>query len=222
MYELTGGAFDVSIGSGLDGLELVPDEFDGPRARRRRPPRPRRHRQGLRGRPHGGAARGVGDRARARPRRLELGPGPRAAAGAARAGRSTLSAPGAAASRGCSPGSAARQKALSASGTRKGDHILDPRTGRPCARPRGLGGAARAAARGRPTGRRRRSPRPSRPRSWSSPTERSPSCAGRCPGLEAWLVEDGGPRPTWARLPGTGRERRPGSSGSRRTEARGE
>ena len=31
MFELTGGAFDVSIGTGLPSLELDPDEFVGPR-----------------------------------------------------------------------------------------------------------------------------------------------------------------------------------------------
>ena len=53
----------------------------GPRDGRWRPRRSRRHRQGLRGGPGGGAARGVGPRARVRPRRLQLRRRPRAAGG---------------------------------------------------------------------------------------------------------------------------------------------
>ena len=60
VFDLTGGAFDVSIGTGLPSLELDPDASLVRATRERRAARPRRHRQGLRGRPDGGAARGVG------------------------------------------------------------------------------------------------------------------------------------------------------------------
>ena len=101
----------------------------GSRDDKRRPHRPRRHRQGLRGRPDGGTARGVGARPGARPRRVQLGPSRstlrRARRVAAHAERSAGSPPAVLARL------AVRQTALGASGRRKGDHIVDPRTGEP-------------------------------------------------------------------------------------------
>ena len=80
LFDLTGGTFDPSIGTGLATLELDADDFQI----RRRPAGCRltwRHRQGLRGRSDGGTAGGLGASAGARPRGLQLGPGTRAARG---------------------------------------------------------------------------------------------------------------------------------------------
>jgi thiamine biosynthesis lipoprotein len=129
MREVTLGAFDISIGSGLDGLDIVADEFTvGAR------------RGGVR-LDLGGIGKGYAvDRVAELLEEWEvrhalihggwssvlaLEPPPDADGWAL-----TLSAPG--------PGEdrvlarlSARQKALSASGTQKGDHILDPRSGIP-------------------------------------------------------------------------------------------
>jgi thiamine biosynthesis lipoprotein len=129
LFDRTGGAFDISIGSGLDHLELIADEFavhvraDGVRI-------------DLGGIGKGyavdrmaelldewGIERALVHGGFSSVRALEPPPD--------RDGWAlTLSAPW--------PGDemvlarlSARQKALSASGTRKGNHILDPRTGRP-------------------------------------------------------------------------------------------
>jgi thiamine biosynthesis lipoprotein len=128
LFDRTGGAFDVSIGSGLDGLELVPDAFTV-----------KAHADGIR-LDLGGIGKGYAvDRMADLLREWEvlravvhggfssvlaLEPPPD------REGWPlTLSAPW--------PGDerilarlSARRMALSASGTRKGDHIVDPRTGR--------------------------------------------------------------------------------------------
>jgi thiamine biosynthesis lipoprotein len=129
MYDLTGGAFDIAMGSGLTGLEISPDGF----VVSARAPGVRLDLGGIGkgyavdrvadlleewGIPqalvHGGFSSVLA---------LEPPPG-------ADGWSLTLSAPG--------PGEqpvlariSARQKALSASGTQKGDHIVDPRTGRP-------------------------------------------------------------------------------------------
>jgi thiamine biosynthesis lipoprotein len=129
MYDLTAGAFDISIGSGLEALEILPDEFvvnaraDGVRL------------------DLGGIGKGFAvDRVAELLEEWEipcalvhggfssvlaLEPPPDADGWPL-----TLSAP--------EPAEplvlariSARQKALSASGTKKGDHILDPRTGQP-------------------------------------------------------------------------------------------
>ena len=60
LFDLTGGAFDISIGTGLPSLELDADDFLVRATTRRGAGGPRRHRQGLRGRSDGGTARGVG------------------------------------------------------------------------------------------------------------------------------------------------------------------
>ena len=60
MFDLTGGAFDISIGTGLPSLELDADDFVVRATTGRGAGRSRRHRQGLRGRSDGGTARGVG------------------------------------------------------------------------------------------------------------------------------------------------------------------
>jgi FAD:protein FMN transferase len=150
LYELTGGAFDVSIGTGLEALELVPDEHAV-----------RAHAAGVR-LDLGGIGKGYA---------VDRMAGVLEEWGVERAlvhgGWSSVVAleppPGedgwTLALRSCEPGALvlerlrARQRALSASGTRKRDHILDPRTGRPVARgavwvalPRGIGGGRSPAA----------------------------------------------------------------------------
>jgi FAD:protein FMN transferase len=129
IYELTGKAFDVSIGSGMERLELVPDEFtvhaleDGARL------------------DLGGIGKGYAVDRMAElveewdiPRALVHGGFSSVLALESPPDRDgwplTLSAPG--------PGEdrvlarvPACQMALSASGVRKGDHILDPRSGHP-------------------------------------------------------------------------------------------
>ena len=76
-----------------------PRRLPGSRDEKRRADRSRRHRQGLRGRPDGRTARGVGARDGARSRGIQLGPRPRGAAGprrvAAHPERSRRSLPGA-------------------------------------------------------------------------------------------------------------------------------
>jgi hypothetical protein len=117
---------------------------------RRRPPRPRRHRQGLRRRPDGrvleewGIERALVHGGRSSVVALEPPPGEDG-------WTLTLRAAGAQAP--VLERLRARQRALSASGTRKREHILDPRTGQPVARgavwvvlPRGLEGGRSPAA----------------------------------------------------------------------------
>jgi thiamine biosynthesis lipoprotein len=186
MHELTGGAFDISVGSGLDGLELMPEEFTV-RARR----------DGVR-LDLGGIAKGYAvDRVAELLEEWEI---PRALVHGgwssvlalepppdAEGWTLTLSAPEPQAPRVLARISA-RQRALSASGTRKGDHILDPRTRRP-ARER----AAWVAVGGREPG------------DSSSPAtlaetlstafmvldpEEAVELCRQCPGVEAWLVEE--------------------------------
>jgi thiamine biosynthesis lipoprotein len=129
MHDRTGGAFDISIGSGLEGLDLVPEEFTV-RARTAGV------RLDLGGIAKGFAVDRVGelleewDISRALVHGgwssvLALDPPPDGEGWPL-----TLSAP--------EPGDervlariSARRRAMSASGTRKRDHILDPRTGRP-------------------------------------------------------------------------------------------
>ena len=102
----------------------------GPRDDGRRAGRSRRHRQGLRGGPDGGTARGVGPRT-SRSSTAASAPSsrssrPRARRLAADAERSRRAVAGALAL-------SVRQTALSASGVRKGDHILDRAPACPCA-----------------------------------------------------------------------------------------
>ena len=84
LFDLTGGAFDISIGTGLPSLDLDADDVRGPLDEGRGPRGPGRHRQGLRGRSDGGVARGVGPRAGAHPRGLQLRARARGAGGTRR------------------------------------------------------------------------------------------------------------------------------------------
>jgi thiamine biosynthesis lipoprotein len=150
LYELTAGAFDVSIGTGLESLELAPDEH----AVRANAGGVRLDLGGIgkgfavdrmaavleewgieRALVHGGRSSVVA---------LEPPPGEDGWTLTLRAGE----APAPVLQR-----LRARQRALSASGTRKREHILDPRTGQPVARgavwivlPRGLEGGRSPAA----------------------------------------------------------------------------
>ncbi len=129
MYDVTGGAFDVSIGTGLDQLELVPDGFlvrargDGVRL-------------DLGGIGKGYAVDRMAELLEEWGIRRALVHGGKSSVVAMEAPEETegwpltLSAP--------DPGEprvlariAARQMALSASGTQKAGHIVDPRTGQP-------------------------------------------------------------------------------------------
>ncbi len=128
MYEVTGGAFDISIGSGLLGLELVPDGFV------------------VHARAHGvrldlgGIGKGYAvDRVAELLEEWEIhhalvhGGFSSVLALEAPPERNgwplTLSSPRRE-DQAVLARVSARQKALSASGTQKGDHIRDPRTGR--------------------------------------------------------------------------------------------
>ena len=126
MHALTRQAFDVSIGTGLERLELVPDDFAV------------HAREAGAQLDLGGIGKGFAVDFMAESLRewdiccaLVHGGYSSVLAGDAPPGRDgwplTLSAPGAG---GVLARVSARQKALSASGTRKGDHIRDPRTGR--------------------------------------------------------------------------------------------
>jgi thiamine biosynthesis lipoprotein len=188
MHEITGGAFDVSLGSGLGALELDPDDFTVHALR-----------TGVRV-DLGGIGKGHAvDRAAELLAEdwgieqvlvhggwssvLALSPPPDAEGWTL-----TLTSPasGERVARPC-----ARHQAFSASGARKGGHIRDPRTGRPA-----LGRAAWVAL-----------PRAGEGREDAAAVAEALSTAfmvlseqeiaalhGRWPGLEAWLVlsRDGG------------------------------
>jgi len=150
LYGLTGGAFDVSIGTGLEALELLPDDHVV-----------RAHAAGVR-LDLGGIGKGfAADRLAGVleewgiERALVHGGWSSVVALEPPPGEDgwTLTL------RSCEPKAPvlerlrARQRALSASGTRRRDHILDPRTGRPVARgavwvalPRGIDGGRSPAA----------------------------------------------------------------------------
>jgi thiamine biosynthesis lipoprotein len=188
MFELTGGAFDVAVGTGLDRLELDPERLtvhaleDGARL------------------DLGGIGKGFAvDRMAAL--LVEWG----LERSLVHGGWSSVAAlepppewPGWPLGMSAPPGSAAsprlvarveaRQQALSASGTRKGDHIVDPRTGRavaeravwvrvpvPQAQTDGLSPAAVADALSTAF--------------MILPTERIDELCRTNPGLEAWRLE---------------------------------
>ena len=185
MHDRTGGAFDISVGSGLDGLDFVSQDFTV------------LARTGGVRLDLGGIAKGYAvDRVAELLEEWEI------SRALVHGGWSsvlalepppdgegwplTLSAP--------EPGEqrilariSARQKAVSASGTRKGDHILDPRTGRPVRRR-----AVWVAVGGREEG------DSGSPAAFAEtlstafmvlPPEEVADLCRRCPGVEAWLVE---------------------------------
>jgi thiamine biosynthesis lipoprotein len=203
LFALTGGAFDVSIGTGLDDLDLDPDSLTV-----------RTGRDGVRV-DLGGIGKGYAVDRMAEvldewgigsvlvhggfSSVLALEPPP-----GEDGWRLTLRAPGAvegaALERLC-----VRQVALSASGTRKGDHVVDPRSGAPV-----RDGAAWAIVPCRPAGAAGRAAEgwPDLERSPSAvaeglstaflilaPTEVEELCR-RAPGVEAWLAAGPADRPS--------------------------
>ena len=197
MHALTGGAFDISIGSGLERLELVPDEFVVRAHRRRRSAGPGRHRQGLRGRSHGGAAGGVGDRERSHPRGLQLGarpgrsPGPgRVASHPERAWPRGRRGPGP--DLGATPWRSARRA------RRRETHIRDPLAGRAVDDRTAWTALSCSAGRGGVASREWheavRSPAAVAEALSTAfmilPVEEIAELCGRCPGLEAWLIRE--------------------------------
>jgi thiamine biosynthesis lipoprotein len=184
VYRLTGGAFDVSIGTGLDRLELAPDEFTVHA-------RESGARLDL-----GGVGKGYAVDRMAElveewemPRALVHGgfssvlalePPPEQGGWPL-----TLRAPGPGDNRVLARVSA-RRRAFSASGVRKGDHILDPRTGL-AARGRAAawvsipgadGGSPAALADGFSTA------------FMILPADEIADLCRRFPGLEAWILEE--------------------------------
>jgi len=196
VYALTGGAFDAAIGSGLERLDLDPDGFTV------------HAREGGAGLDLGGIGKGYAVDRMAEvleeweiPRALVHGGYSSVLALEPPPDREgwllTLSAPG--------DGRilariSARRRAFSASGVRKGDHILDPRTGHPvCGRvaawvavPREEGGSSAAVADALSTA------------FMIQPADEIADLCRRFPGLEAWIVEEptesGGPAPALAHM----------------------
>ena len=203
MHALTGGAFDISVGSGLERLVFVPDRFlvraldDGVRL------------------DLGGIGKGYAVDRMAElldewgiPRALLHGGFSSVLALDAPPGHDgwplTLTMPGAAADE-ARIRISARQMALSASGTQKGAHIRDPRTGRP------VQDRAAWAVLARPGGTEEETDEGWRDAVRSPaavaealstafmilPVEEIAALCRRIPGLEAWVVReapgDGGP-----------------------------
>ena len=183
LYNLTGRAFDIAIGSGLEALDLDPDGFavcaraDGVRL------------------DLGGIGKGYAVDRMAEvleewevARALVHGGFSSALALEAPPDRDgwplTLSAPGPGDDRGLARVSAC-QVAFSASGTRKGDHIRDPRTGLAVqdraawvSLPRAAAGSPAAVAEGLSTA------------FMIMPVEEIAGLCRREPGIEAWLVRE--------------------------------
>jgi thiamine biosynthesis lipoprotein len=186
-YDLTRGAFDVSVGSGLAGLELDPDGFFVHA-------RASGIRLDLGGIGKGYALDRVAELLEEWDVRKALVHGGFSSVLALEPPPDgdgwplTLSAPEPLEPRVLHRISA-RQQALSASGTRKGDHILDPRTGRPVRKRavwvavggREAGGAESPAARAEALS----------TAFMVLPREEAADLCRQCPGVEAWLVEDG-------------------------------
>jgi thiamine biosynthesis lipoprotein len=187
MHDRTRGAFDISVGSGLDGLDLVPEDFTV------------LARTGGVQLDLGGIGKGYAvDRVAELLEEWEISralihggwssvlalePPPDADGWPL-----TLSAP--------EPGEqrvlariSARQKALSASGTQKRDHILDPRTGR-AVRSRAVWVAVESGDEGNPGSRATFAETLSTAFTVLPPEEVADLCR-EWPGVEAWLVEQG-------------------------------
>lgn len=199
LHDLTDGAFDASIGSGLHRLELDPEEFTV------------RAREGGARLDLGGIGKGYAvDRVAELleeweiPRALVHGgyssvlalePPPEQDAWAL-----TLSAPG---SGSVLTRVSARQRAFSASGVQKGDHILDPRTGLAA---QGRAGAWVAVA--REDGASAAAVADALSTAFMVlPVNEIAALCSRSPGLEAWLVPEPtgeGEGPALAHLGGSG------------------
>lgn len=187
MYDLTAGAFDVTLGRGWNGLDLVPDEFtvhareDGVRL------------------DLGGIGKGYAvDRVAELLEEWEI---PQALVHGGFSSVLALEPPPDGDGwpltlRAPPPGEprvlarlSACQKALSASGTQKGAHILDPRTGQPV-RPRAVWVAMGGREEGQSGSEATRAEALSTAFMVLSREEVADLCR-RCPGVEAWLVEEG-------------------------------
>ncbi len=215
LYDLTGRAFDISIGSGLEAARSRPGRVRRPRAGRRGPAGPGRHRQGLRGRPHGGAAGGVGGPPRPRPRGLQLGPGPRGPSGPGRMAPDPERAR-ARGRQGPRPGLGAPgglQRVRDAEGR---PHPGPPhRPGR--AGPGGLGGSLPPAERRARDGRSPAAVAEGLSTAFMIlPVEEIAELCRREPGLEAWLVREPAEEGAGRRPSSTWPPRGPESDGSRR------
>jgi len=196
VYALTGGAFDAAIGSGLERLDLDPDEFTV------------HAREGGAGLDLGGIGKGYAVDRMAEvleeweiPRALVHGGYSSVLALEPPPDREgwllTLSAPGSAR---ILARVSARRRAFSASGVRKGDHILDPRTGHPVygrvaawvAAPWEEGGSSAAVADALSTA------------FMIQPADEIDDLCRSFPGLEAWIVgegtESGGSAPALAHM----------------------
>ncbi len=200
LHELTRGAFDVSLGAGIDGLDLEPDELTV------------HARKGGVSLALGGIGKGyavdrVAELLEEWEVRRALVHGGFSSVRAlepptdAEGWPLTLSAPGTA--RVLARVSACR-RAFSASGTQKGDHILDPRSGRPAPKRvtwvavpcLGAGTSPATLAEGLSTA------------FMVLPTPEIEELCGRCPGVEAWLVPEptgpSGAEPTLVHFPAAG------------------
>ena len=183
VHALTGGAFDAAIGSGLERLELDPDGFTVHAS------------EGGAGLDLGGIGKGYAVDRMAEvlkeweiPRALVHGGYSSVLALEPPPDREgwplTLSAPG---NGGILARVWARRRAFSASGVRKGDHILDPRTGHPVygrvaawvAAPWEEGGSSAAVADALSTA------------FMIQPADEIADLCRRFPGLEAWIVGQG-------------------------------
>jgi len=196
VYALTGGAFDAAIGSGLERLDLDPDGFTV------------HAREGGAGLDLGGIGKGYAVDRMAEvleeweiPRALVHGGYSSVLALEPPPDREgwllTLSAPGSAR---ILARVSARRRAFSASGVRKGDHILDPRTGHPVygrvaawvAAPWEEGGSSAAVADALSTA------------FMIQPADEIDDLCRSFPGLEAWIVgegtESGGSAPALAHM----------------------
>ncbi|HYN01331.1 MAG TPA: FAD:protein FMN transferase [Vicinamibacteria bacterium] len=196
VHALTGGAFDAAIGSGLERLDLDPDGFTV------------RAREGGAGLDLGGIGKGYAVDRMAEvleeweiPRALVHGGFSSVLALEPPPDREgwllTLSAPGSAR---ILARVSARRRAFSASGVRKGDHILDPRTGHPVygrvaawvAAPWEEGGSSAAVADALSTA------------FMIQPADEIDDLCRSFPGLEAWIVgegtESGGSAPALAHM----------------------
>jgi thiamine biosynthesis lipoprotein len=187
MFEVTAGAFDISLGTGLEALDLLPEEFTV-----------HAHAAGV-SIDLGGIAKGyavdrVADLLDEWHVRRALVHGGQSSVRALEAPPDrdgwelTLSAPEPDERRVLARLSA-RQRALSASGTRKRDHIVDPRTGAAAWR--------RAAWVALPGGERAATSSPATVAETLSTAfmllsrEEAAAICRVCPGVEAWLVEEG-------------------------------
>jgi thiamine biosynthesis lipoprotein len=185
MHAVTRRAFDISIGTGLERLELLPGDFVVHA-------REAGARLDLGGIGKGFAVDRMAESLREWDVRHALVHGGFSSvlAGDAPPGREgwplTLSAPGGG---GVLARVCARRLALSASGTRKGDHILDPETGRPAGRRAAWVALSPEVAVGLEAGGSPATVAEALSTAFMLlPVEEIEDLGRQCPGLEAWLM----------------------------------